>query len=279
MNLERYHPFSSSHIPSRNVEVWLPPGYSADRHTRYPVVYMHDGQNLFEPEKSFIGVDWGIDEALNGLIGRGEIEPPIVVGIWNTPNRLGEYMPEDALANDAARAKMERFVSKRIRKAEYRLNGNAYLKYIIKELKPFIDSQYPTKPGQPHTFIAGSSMGGLISLYAISRYPEVFGGAACLSNAWNFGHGLLLPYFETNLPDPKNHKIYLDMGGKETSSWLLNKALLKKHHQATDYALSAGYQDGINLVSMLFPKDKHSERAWRKRVHIPLRFFLEISQP
>lgn len=277
MSLDRYHPFNSRYVPPRNVEVWLPPGYTADRHTHYPVIYMHDGQNLFEPENSFIGVDWGIDEAIIGLVGRGEIKLPIVVGIWNTANRLGEYMPEDALADGKAQAKMEAFVSKHVRGADYHLNGNAYIKFIVEELKPFIDSQYPTKPEQPHTFIAGSSMGGLISLYAISKYPEIFGGAACLSNSWNFGHGLLMQYFEGNLPDPKNHKIYLDMGGKETHSCLFNKAIIKKHHKITQSALSAGYQNGINLVSMVFPKDIHSEKAWRNRVHIPIRFLLESS--
>jgi predicted alpha/beta superfamily hydrolase len=275
MNLDRYYPFDSQHIPARNVEVWLPPSYTVDGEIRYPVIYMHDGQNLFEPEKAFIGVDWGIDQTLIGLIGHGEVPPPIVVGIWNTSNRLGEYMPEAALPNERARSEMAQFVRNFRDASEYYLCGDAYLKFIVEELKPFIDSRYPTRPDQNNTYLMGSSMGGLISLYGLCRYPEVFGGAACLSNAWNFGRGMLLPYFENTLPDPASHKIYLDMGGKEIRFGLLaNRRLVSLHRQAVDYAKTAGYQDGDNLLTMTFPNDEHSERSWRKRIHIPLRFLL-----
>src|SRR5690606_24398198 len=92
--LERYAPFASAHVEPRNVDVWLPPGYDDDPARRYPVVYMHDGQNLFVPELSFSGVDWGVDEAVAGLAAAGEIEAPVVVGVWNTPKRIAEYMPQ-----------------------------------------------------------------------------------------------------------------------------------------------------------------------------------------
>jgi predicted alpha/beta superfamily hydrolase len=280
MHLDRYPLFESQYVPARDVEVWLPPGYDASGNTRYPVIYMHDGQNLFEPEKSFIGVDWGIDEALTGLLGRGEVPPVIVVGIANTDNRLGEYMPEKALPDEKSRAGMTKFIQLHIPGAPYQLNGDAYLKFLIQELKPFIDQTYPTCPDAPHTFLMGSSMGGLISLYALGQYPDVFGGAACLSTAWHIGRKLLMPYYQDAFPCPEGHKVYLDMGGQELHhwfpvvQWVLNRLLLKLHNQSVQYALDAGFRDGENLLAMTFPQAEHSERAWRKRVHIPLRFLL-----
>lgn len=278
MRLDRYHPFKSQYIPDRNVEIWLPPDFDASGSRRYPVIYMHDGQNLFEPENAFIGVDWGIDEALSGMIRRGEVRPPIVVGIWNTENRLGEYMPEAALPDEIARTRMERFIHK-VTQSPYELMGDAYLRFIVEELKPFIDQNYPTLPGPDSTFLMGSSMGGLISLYGLCCYPEVFGGAACLSNAWRFGR-VLLPYFQDVLPDPAGRKLYLDMGGREYNwerplrKWWLMRLLLYRHRKFAQIVQAAGYRQGANLLTPVFPEDQHDERAWRRRVHIPLRFLL-----
>ena len=96
-HLVRHENFASRHVDPRNVDVWLPPGYEQDKSQRFPVIYMHDGQNLFDPALSYIGVDWGIDEAMTRMIREGEVRAAIVVGIWNTPKRAAEYVPQKAL--------------------------------------------------------------------------------------------------------------------------------------------------------------------------------------
>lgn len=273
MNLEKYPYFESKHVPSRQIDVWLPPGYDPGGNMRHPVIYMHDGQNLFEPENAFIGIDWGIDVALRSLISEDAIHPPIIISIWNTENRMGEYMPEQALDTRNNRQRMEKFMSRFRGEIIYELMGDAYLAFIVDELKPWVDSHYPTFPDQPNTFIMGSSMGGLISLYALCRHPEVFSGAGCLSNAWNIGQGILLPYFQQNFPKPENSRLYLDMGGRESGLPFLNH-LIRAHRKMTRWAQDAGYRKHENLLSKIFPFDTHSEISWRKRVPIPLKFLL-----
>ncbi len=269
MRLEHLSPFPSKSVPSRNVEIWLPPGYQENGEQRYQVLYMHDGQNLFEPERSFIGVDWGIDAALTKLISEGSVPPTIVVGIWNTPNRMGEYMPDKALASLNLRQAIADEIQGRGHDTPYELNGDAYLQFIVTELKPYIDSHYPTLPDQPHTHIMGSSMGGLISLYAVCQYPDIFHGAGCLSTAWPIGDGILLPYFQQVLPPAANHRLYFDLGTNEDIGDLSGyQAKLDAS------ALIAGYQSPVSILTLIFEGAEHSERAWRKRVHLPLKFLL-----
>ncbi len=274
MDLKHQHPFNSTHIPPRNVDIWLPPGYGQDSGQRYPVIYMHDGQNLFDPALSFSGVDWGIDPSLRKLLAAGEISPPIVVGIWNTANRLGEYMPEAPLASPEARIKVEKFLEQYRRDFPYKQAGDVYLAFIVEELKPWVDVEFRTLQDQLNTHIAGSSMGGLISLYAVCRYPEVFCGAGCLSTAWHVGQGVPLPWFEENLPDPKDHKLYFDMGGREDVWPKANHTLLRMQSEVDEYARRAGYRDDDTLLTLVFPKHRHHESAWRKRVDGVFRFFL-----
>ena len=143
------------------------------------MLYMHDGQNLFDAKLSFSGVAWGIDKAAATLADENRIRAPIVVGIWNTGRRAQEYMPQKPL--EAAPSSLaDRFATN--------FNGtpvsDAYLRFIVTELKPFVDATYRTLPAQADTNVMGSSMGGLISLYALCEYPDVFGGAACLSSSW-----------------------------------------------------------------------------------------------
>ena len=276
MQLVHRHPFESRHVPPRNVDIWLPPGYAQDSERRYPVVYMHDGQNLFDPALSFAGVDWGLDPALRSLIEAGEIEAPIVVGIWNTDNRLGEYMPEQTLQDAGARAEVEKFIKQFRDEFVYELAGDAYLAFIVEELKPWVDAGFRTRPEQADTHLIGSSMGGLISLYAVSRYPEIFYGAACLSTAWHIGGDAHIPWFGAHLPDPNRHKLYFDMGGRENVWPKANRTLLKKQAEMDEVARAAGYRDGESLLTMVFPNDKHHETYWRARLDQPLKFLLGI---
>ena len=184
--LLRHEQFPSRFVAARNVDVWLPPGYARGQRRRFPVVYMHDGQNLFDPKTSYTGIDWGVDEALTTLVGQGVVREAIVVGVWNTPKRFAEYMPRKAAAYEAGPGAGGVPLAER-----NSISSDEYLKFLVRELKPFIDSRYRTRRGAADTFVMGSSMGGLISAYAVTEYPNVFGGAGCVSTHWPAGNGAM----------------------------------------------------------------------------------------
>lgn len=260
--LFRYESFPTKLVIPRNVDVWLPPEYSPTK--RYSVLYMHDGQNLFIPELSYTKIDWGVDETASKLIKEGKLRDMIVVGIWNTSNRFGDYMPAKAL--NYATPEQIAEAPEQIRKS---LKSDEYLKFIVQELKPFIDRTYPTKPGRDSTFIMGSSMGGLISCYAIAEYPEVFGGAGCVSTHWPAGEGIMVEYMRDHLPDPKSHRIYFDFGTEALDSQY--EPFQKKMDEVMS---SKGYKTGANWLTKKFEGADHSEKAWRARLGIPLGFLL-----
>jgi predicted alpha/beta superfamily hydrolase len=270
----RHHlPFPSVLVAPRNVDVWLPPTYETVSGGRYPVVYMHDGQNLFDPATSFIGVDWGIDETMTRLIAERRIREAIVVGIWNTPKRREEYLPAKMFLSlkegEEREAAFRGLADAGIVLDEPSLLSDAYLRFLVTELKPFIDRTYRTLPGRDDTFIMGSSAGALVSLYAVSEYPEVFGGAGCVSTHWPVGDGMMIDYIKDRLPAPETHKIYFDFG-TET----LDRGY-EPYQKLMDQAMeAAGYERDRNWMTMKFPGAEHSERAWRERVHVPLEFFL-----
>lgn len=266
--VERLAPIESKHVAARYVDVWLPPGYSAKKSRRYPVVYVHDGQNLFDPASSFIGVDWGIDETMTRLIAERKVPPAIIVAIWNTPRRLAEYMPQKPLATLKEAELEEMFKS--VRREPL---ADAYLRYLVTELKPAIDARYRTQPDRAHTSIMGSSMGGLISLYALCEYPDVFGAAACLSTAWQVANGVTVRELKNSLPDPRTHRFYFDFGTGTNDG-----SIEPFQNQADEVLKAAGYSEGRNWVTKKFSGEEHSERAWRKRVDVPLQFLLDAVQ-
>ena len=187
-----------------------------------------------------------------------------MVAVWNTPKRLSEYMPQKPFERVKESDLPDMFKSARRQPL-----GDAYLRYLVNELKPAIDARYRTLPGRENTSILGSSMGGLISLYALCEYPEVFGGAACLSTAWPVAGGITARDLQPVLPDPKTHRIYFDYGNET------KEAGYEALQQQVDSQLkAAGYQEGKNWVTKQFPGEEHSERAWRKRVDVPLAFLL-----
>jgi predicted alpha/beta superfamily hydrolase len=264
--VEHIAPLESKFVDRRAVDVWLPPGYfsPAAKSQRYPVLYVHDGQNVFDPATSFVGVDWGIDETMTQLIAEQKVPETIVVAIWNTPKRLNEYMPQRAIERVAESGLDEMF-----RPVRRQPLGDAYLKYLVTELKPAIDARYRTLTNRAHTSIMGSSMGGLISLDAICEYPDVFGGAACLSTAWTVAGGVTTRELQSALPDPKTHRIYFDFGAETKDG------RYEPLQQAVDAQMKgAGYTAGTNWITKSFPGEEHSERAWKKRVHEPLKFLL-----
>ncbi|WP_129790723.1 alpha/beta hydrolase [Sphingosinicella sp. CPCC 101087] len=277
--LHQYRDFPSMHVAPRNVTVWLPPGYEP-KGQPHAVLYMHDGQNLFEGRTGYGGQEWRVDEAAARLIAKGAIRPTIIVGIWNTPQRLREYVPAKAL---------ERLPSAYLERVRGLYGGDAlseaYLSFIVRELKPFIDRSYNVARDQANTAIMGSSMGGLISLYALTEYPEVFGAAGALSTHWP----LLLPpdgeslsgadvdavatafeaYLRPALPRPGRHRLYFDHGSET-----LDRHYAPYQARIDRLVAAAGWSRDRDWISRSFPGAAHDEQAWRARVHIPLRFLL-----
>ena len=262
-SLFRYENFKSGFVSARNVDVWLPAGYSERK--KYAVLYMHDGQNLFNPKESFGGVDWNIDETLQQLISDGKARETIVVGIWNTPQRVAEYSPQKAF--DLVNRKG---IKTSVLAKNQEGLSDKYLKFLVTELKPFIDKNYSTKTDRDSTFIMGSSMGGLISLYAVSEYPQIFGGAGCVSTHFPLGEGVMLGYMKKNLPSPETHRLYFDYG-TET----LDAAYEPFQKKADSILKKRGYKSGRNWITRKFEGDEHSEKSWRARVSVPLEFLLK----
>jgi enterochelin esterase-like enzyme len=264
--LVSYQDLPSAHVAARNVDVWLPPDYASHPHRRYPVLYMHDGQNLFDPSLSYYTqTDWGVDEAMTKLIAERRVREAIVVGVWSTPLRLQEYMPRKPVTGGSLQIGVEGM-------GELPANSIAsdeYLAFLVRELKPFIDATYRTKRGRDDTFTMGSSMGGLISLYAVAEYPDVFGGVAAVSTHWPIGDGVTIDWLAQHLPDPRTHRFYFDHGTATLDAQYAPyqqrmDALMREH----------GYVEGRNFMSRVFEGAEHSERAWSKRVDIPLEFLL-----
>jgi glycosidase/predicted alpha/beta superfamily hydrolase len=257
--------FESRHVDARRVDVWLPPSYGQDPGRRYPVLYMHDGQNLFDPALSYIGVDWGLDESITRLAAAGRVREAIVVGIWNTPKRFAEYMPAKAITEsgvpggwpDMAWMSRQNIVS------------DGYLRFIVEELKPYIDAGYRTLRGRADTAIMGSSMGALISLYALTEYPEVFGGAGCVSIHWPLADGLVADYLARHLPAREGHRLYFDHG-----TATLDAAYAPYQRRVDALLRNSGWREGKDFKSYEDAGAAHDERAWRARLAVPLEFLL-----
>ncbi|WP_029036878.1 alpha/beta hydrolase [Salinimicrobium xinjiangense] len=276
--VERIKEFPSQFVPHRNIDVWLPENYPSAG--KYQVLYMHDGQMLFDPSFTWNKQEWGVDETMQRLISEDSIPATIVVGIWNSgANRHSEYFPQKPFM-ELSEEIGEAYVKENEKKKGLFSNSvfsDAYLKFIVEELKPFIDSTYATRPERDATFIAGSSMGGLISWYAVSEYPEVFGGAAAISTHWpgieakedNPVPGMFLGYLRDNLPAPGNHRFYFDYGTETLD------ALYEPHQRKVDNLMEEfGYSED-NWITRKFEGADHSEDSWKARLAIPLRFLLK----
>ncbi len=264
--LIRHADFESRFVESRNVDVWVPANYDPDGDRSYNVVYLHDGQNLFKPSDAFAGVDWGIHESLSLLMETGQIQDTIAVGIWNTPKRLLRYMPKRPFEMVPDSEAAELFAE---------LNAGAspasdrYLDFIVAELKPFIDSNYRVNTDAASSVIMGASMGALVSLYAICEYPTVFGSAGCLSTSWTITGAPFIHYLEHHLPRAGVHKFYFDYGQEKRIN-----GYESFQTGATSVASTKGYRTDLDWTVKTFPDHDHSERSWRERVAIPLKFLL-----
>lgn len=262
---ESWQDVPSQYVGARHVDVWLPPSYGRDPRRRYPVLYMHDGQNLFDPALTYAGTDWDIDGAMTRLIERGEIREAIVVGVWNSPLRFAEYMPRAPVRTETVGSGID---GRPIGRAED-IRSDDYLRFLVEELKPFVDARYRTLPGRDDTSVMGSSMGGLISLYALTKYPQVFGAAGAVSTHWPACDGCVVDWLSSALPAPGTHRLYFDYGTATLD------ALYPPYQAKMDAAMRArGYREGRDWVTRRFEGAEHNEPAWKARVDIPLRFLL-----
>ena len=238
-----YHEnMSGKNIYPRDIVVWVPPGYKSEDEKRYPVLYAHDGQNLFDPYTSSFGIDWQMDETADSLIKNNFVKPFIIVGIYNTIHRSAEYSENDT--------------------------GKAYMKFIVNELKPFIDNNYKTNPNREATFTSGSSSGGLISFMLLWEYPEIFSGAVCVSPALKINK---IDYVDNVLEYSgvkKPIKIYIDNGGIG-----IEEKLQPGINEMVTALLGKDYIMGKDLFVYNFEDVEHNETAWAARVWKPLKIF------
>lgn len=274
-NLHTHPDFPSQYVPPRRVDVWLPPQYDAEENGRFPTLFMHDGQNLFEPEHAYGGVTWGVAEALTRLIVAGETPPAIIVGVWNAGElRWPEYLPQRPFTTPAGQQQLIHIraeFQEKFGTAVAAPHSDNYLRFLVQELKPFIDATYRTRPEREATCIMGSSMGGLISLYALCEYPDVFAGAGCVSTHWPAVNGVILPYLQERLPAPGRHKLYFDYGTETLD------AEYEPYQLEVDALLrQKGYTAGQDWLTQKFLGADHSEAAWQERVHLPLALLLSV---
>lgn len=269
--VERIENFPTDSIATRHIDIWTPEDY--DKNGSYPVIYAQDGQMLFDSTATWNQQEWKLDETISELIQSGTIPPCIVVAIHSVQQtRHADYFPQSAyeiLPDDTKAQYAKEFTEG--------AKADAYLKFIVDELRPFINKSFAVDTTAANTYIMGSSMGGLIAMYATINYPEVFSGAICMSTHWIGGYtdydnpvpASFLHILEKNTPDPATHRFYFDHGTEG-----LDK-LYGKHQQRVDVMMAdKGYQEGQNYMSKVYEGADHNEKAWAARLSAPLSFML-----
>ena len=226
----------------RKLRIYLPPSYQENGSKRYPVLYMHDGQNLFDAKTAAYGVEWGIDETVNRLIATGVMDEVIVVGIDNTPERIAEYTPCCDPKYGGGR-----------------LDG--YQAFVVDTVKPYVDQTYRTLTGKEHTAVMGSSLGGVASVAMAQRRPDIFSKAGGVSSSfwWNGGEMVSRPAARVPV------KFYLDAGAKDDG--------LAETTQMRDAMHRQGYKADADLMFVADPNGSHNEKSWAARVEKPLVWF------
>ncbi len=274
--IERLGLLQAAGIAARPVDVWLPPGF--ERRRRHAVLYVHDGQMLFEPTGTWNGKSWQLHRVAAGLLAAGRLRDVIIVAIHNDPaRRHAEFFPQAALQDLQPAALREAFIAQAL---SDRPAADDYLRFMVEVVKPAIDAAYPVLTDRESTFIMGSSMGGLISLYALCERPKIFGGAAALSTHWigSFERNTAIPaallaYLRRRLPPAGSCRIYMDRGTRDLDA-LYDLA----QSQADALLQQLGYR-APDVVSRVFPGATHDEDAWRNRVAEPLTFLLGTPGP
>jgi len=252
--LRKHDAFHSRFLPAaRDLIVYLPPGYDSQPERRFPVLYLQDGQNIFDPATSYVGVAWGVRETADRLIFESKIRPLVIVGIYNTgKQRVREYTPSRAPKLGGGGA-------------------NRYARMLLTEIKPFIESQYGILHGPANTGIGGSSLGGLLTLYLALRYSNVFGKVAALSPSVWWNHCWIVNY--ASRLHPKSHpRIWLDVGTQEGASTASNTRRMR------DVLYQKGWHDGRDLRYREFEGAQHNETAWARRVAPFLQFLFPVGE-
>ena len=227
---------------SRSLRIYLPPSYLENAAKRYPVLYMHDGQNLFDPKTAAYGVAWGIDETVDHLVAIGAMDELIVVGVDNTPARIAEYTP--CCDPKYAGGKLD-----------------AYDAFIVDTVKPMIDQALRTLPGKDNTAIMGSSLGGIASVAIALRHPDVFSKAGGVSSSFWWNRKSMI----TNIPARVALKFYIDAGTEGDG--------LEETMQMRDAMVEQGYVMGADLFFYRAEGGSHNEKSWAARVEKPLKWF------
>lgn len=244
----RYHKqFEGRSVLPRDIIVWLPPGYDSLSDKYYPVLYMHDGQNIFDPSTSSFGSDWQVDEVTDSLIRVKSIQGIIIVGIKNTKERGQEY--------------------------NHTKPGYAYINFIIEELKPFIDMTYRTLPDCNNTSVCGSSSGGLISFIMGWEYPDVFSKSACFSPAFKISNIDYIAPVKNYMGAKKNLNIFIYNGGIG-----LEEQLQPGIDEMILVLKDKGFIENQDLLFIKDSSAEHNESAWAKYVYRFLEFFFPLEQ-
>jgi predicted alpha/beta superfamily hydrolase len=236
----------------RDILVYVPMVDDPDNHRRFPVLYMHDGQNVFDEATSFAGVEWKADETATRLILNGKIEPLIIVAIANTKDRIDEY----TLYRDETRKQGG--------------HGRDYMKFVVEEVKPFIDKTYPTRPRREDTGVGGSSLGGTISLEICRAYPEQFGKCIAMSPAlWWDDYELLKQLRRRHDSDRggwiSNCRFWIDMGTKEGDTEGARLASIGALQQMEETLNLSGLEQGVGYRSVIARDAQHNELFWASR--------------
>lgn len=222
--LYRISDFESEYVSSRNIDVWLPENYLKE--TKYQVLLMHDGQMLFDSTTTWNGQEWGVDDKLSNLMKRDSIDPTIVVATWNVfEDRHSDYFPQKPFENlneDVRENLVSYNQQKEDRFFKSSPNSDNYLKFLTREVVPLVEQHFSVIEKPQSYTVAGSSMGGLISFYALCEYPDIFGSAICMSTHWpgampyedNPFPEAFFDYLDKKLPQLEGRKFYFDFGTK-----------------------------------------------------------------
>jgi enterochelin esterase-like enzyme len=253
-SLDKYKNYHSRFLPAaRDVIVYVPGVYDGNPQRRFPVLYLQDGQNLFDPATSFGGVTWRVRETADRLVAEGKIQPLLIVGIYNAgKQRIREYTPSRARKLGGGGA-------------------NRYGKMLVREIMPFIESKYRALAGPAHTGVGGSSLGGLLAMYLGLNYPEVFGRVAALSPSVWWNQRWILN-FAARRRQRSRPRIWLDTGTQEGMHTTSDARKMR------DVLLERGWREGRDLRYQEIPGGQHNEAAWAERVGPFLQFLFPIGE-